>query len=151
MDIWNSVAGFLTTRVEQLGLAFAHSSPLLIIASILVPIALAAASREWLVAAGVALLTVAVFVIDASLSPASVLVAIESYVAALLIGCIALQSARRNRKITAQLDMLRAEVDAVRRAEERRLVSELNLARPGQSGSVAATAQRNAAEAQAPA
>jgi|SRR5581483_771117 len=134
MEIWNAVTGFLSARVEQLGLSFAHTSPILIILAIIVPVVLAATSRQWIVLVAVALLTAAVFAIDGSLNPASILVAIESYVAAIVLGVVSLQASLRNRAIKIQLNDLRAELDALKRAEERRFVNELNPTRSGQGG-----------------
>lgn len=126
MEFWSVASAFLTLRLEQFGASLAQLPLPAVLAALALPILLAVLARQLLASVGAVLLVAAVFVVDPSLSPASVLVAIESYVAAVLIGCLALQSAYRNRKFRTELESLSAEVEALRRVSERRFMSDLN-------------------------
>src|SRR5439155_16774236 len=107
METWSWVTGFLALRLEQFGTALAHAPVVLVVAALVFPILLAALSRQIIAFLSALQLVAAVFAIDASTSPAAVLVAIESYVAAILIGCLALQASYRNRKFRTELETLR--------------------------------------------
>jgi hypothetical protein len=120
------MAAFLTLRFEQLGAALMHAPVSLIISALVLPIVLTALARQPIAFLSVALLVAAILAIDVTSASAGVLVAIQSYVASILIGALALRSSRQNRTIKAELANLRADVEQLRRTEERRFVMGLN-------------------------
>ena len=126
MEVWSTMAAFLTLRFEQLGAALMHAPVSLIIAALVLPVVLTVLARQPIAFLSVALLVAAILAIDVTSPSAGVLVAIQSYVASILIGIVALRSSYQNRTIKAELANLRADVEQLRRAEERRFVMGLN-------------------------
>jgi hypothetical protein len=125
MEIWSAVSAFLTHRVEQLGVS-ASSIPVgLLIAAILFPILLAALARQPIAFFSTALLIAGLLAIDPASVSAGVLVAMQSYIAAVLIGCMAVLAWYRDRSLKAQLARMRAEIERLSVAEERRVETEM--------------------------
>ena len=127
MEIWSAVSAFLTHRVEQLGVS-ASSIPVgLLIAAILFPILLAALARQPIAFFSTALLIAGLLAIDPASVSAGVLVAMQSYIAAVLIGCMAVLAWYRDRSLKAQLARMRAEIERLSLAEERRVETDMRV------------------------
>ncbi len=125
MEFWNDLTTLLSMRVEALGISAAKIPVALVIAALLLPILLTALARQLLAFFSVLLVICGLLAIDPSSASAGALAAAGAYIASVLMGVMAVVAAFRNRRIAAELARLRADLDRVIQAEERRLIETL--------------------------
>jgi hypothetical protein len=126
MEFVNEVLALLTSRAAVFGSTVANLPVALIAAALLFPLLLAAVSRQPLAFFAVLLVICGLVAIDPASASAGALTAAGAYVASVLMGVIAVVAAIRNRRFAAELQRLRADVDRLHQAEERRLLDAIN-------------------------
>ncbi len=136
MEFLNEVLALLTARAAVFGSTVANLPVALIAAALLFPLLLAAVSRQPLAFFAVLLVVCGLLAIDPATASAGALTAAGAYVASVLMGVIAVVAAIRNRHFAAELKRLRADVDRLNHAEERRLLDAINTRATSQAVAV---------------
>jgi hypothetical protein len=137
LENWLAIVPVLQGWVDQWAGILSRFSVEIAIALSLLPIALAITSKQWGVIAGCVILTFCAFLIFISPSNLAAILETTLYLGSLVIATAAIFARRKAKNIEINLAMLRAEVDDLSAAEQRRLLRDIRSSPKDRAGNVA--------------